>query len=67
MSATPSTRRSVSAWFATKAFQPVMSRTVSQNASPEPATWPSVMLTADRPALRASASARASTPRVPLT
>ena len=45
---------------ATNAFQAVMSRTVSQNAAPEPATWPSVMLTADSPALRASASERAS-------
>jgi hypothetical protein len=42
-----------------------MSRTVAANASVLPATWPSVMLTADSPALRASASARASMLRVP--
>jgi hypothetical protein len=43
-----------------------MSRTVAQNASVVPATWPSVMLTADKPALRASARARSSIARMPL-
>ena len=65
MSDTPSTRRSDSGCCAMNAFQPVMSRTVSQNGSAVPATWPSVMLTAESPALRASASERASMPRVP--
>jgi hypothetical protein len=46
-----------------KAFQLEMSRTVAPKGSLLPATWPSVMLTALRPELRASPSARAATPR----
>ena len=64
-SPTLSTRRSAPGCIAMKAFQPLMSRTVSQNGSAVPATWPSVMLTADNPALRASVRERASMLRVP--